>query len=123
MREFDDISQVAQKLIRPGFIFESEESNLLPLRINRGIGKDEFVDILPTLRKIYDLTRKGESQSAALLVSELTGLLVAADLGIAREYLIELEVKRALPKIIRRINTELKRVDTQRKSEEQNQDE
>ena len=123
MREFDDISQVAQKLIRPGFIFESEESNLLPLRINRGIGKDEFVDILPTLRKIYYLTRKGESQSAALLVSELTGLLVAADLGIAREYLIELEVKRAMPKIIRRINTELKRVDTQRKSEEQNQDE
>ena len=109
MKEHDDVTEVTRKLLTPGFIFENSDSNLIPMRINRSIDKDKAVDILPTLKTIYSLTREGKTEQAAELISELTGLLVAADLGIAREFLIEMQVKKGIRRLNRQVDQYLKK--------------
>ena len=54
MKNFDEVTQVTQKLLQTGFIFESSESGLIPLHIHRKISKDQSVDILPILKKILE---------------------------------------------------------------------
>lgn len=109
MKEHDDVTEVTRKLLTPGFIFENSESSLIPMRIHRSIDKDKAVDILPTLKTIYSLTREGKNEKAAELISELTGLLVAADLGIAREFLIEMQVKKGIRRLNRQVDQYLKK--------------
>lgn len=107
MKDFDEASSVAQKLLQPDFIFDRDQQGLLPLKIQRSIGPNEYVDILPTLEKIYRLLLRGKIKKSAELTSELTGLLVAADLGIAKEFLIELEVKKVLPVALKTLQGDL----------------
>ena len=109
MRKHEDVNDIARKLLEPGYVFEAHESNLIPLRIRRGIGKDEAIDVLPALKSIYSLILEGKSQKASELVSELTSLLLAAELGIAQEFLIELRVRQSLPKLNRDIKRMLKK--------------
>ncbi len=109
MKEHNDVTEVTRKLLTPGFIFENSESSLIPMRIHRSIDKDQAVDILPTLKTIYSLTREGKNEKAAELISELTGLLVAADLGIAREFLIEMQVKKGIRRLNRQVDQYLKK--------------
>jgi replication initiation and membrane attachment protein DnaB len=109
MKNSDEISRLTRKLIQPGFVFESSKAGLVPLRINRVISNEKAVDLLPALRNIYELANRGESKKVANRISELTGLLIAADLGIAEEYLIELEVRNVMPKLVRKINKELQK--------------
>jgi hypothetical protein len=103
----DEITIVAQKLLESEFIFDRSQQGLLPLKIQRNIGPNECVDILPTLEKIYRLTMSGKVKKSADLISELAGLLVAADLGIAKQFLIELEVKKVLPKALNVLRQDL----------------
>lgn len=107
MKDFDEASSVAQKLLQPEFIFDRNQHGLLPLKIQRSIAPNECVDILPTLEKIYRLLLRGKIKKSAELTSELTGLLVAADLGIAKEFLIELEVKKVLPVALKTLQGDL----------------
>jgi len=107
VKDFDEASLVAQKLLQPDFIFDRDQQGLLPLKIQRSIGPNEYVDILPTLEKIYRLLLRGKIKKSAELTSELTGLLVAADLGIAKEFLIELEVRRVLPVALKTLQGDL----------------
>jgi len=107
VKDFDEASSVAQKLLQPDFIFDRDQQGLLPLKIQRSIGPNEYVDILPTLEKIYRLLLRGKIKKSAELTSELTGLLVAADLGIAKEFLIELEVRRVLPVALKTLQGDL----------------
>jgi len=107
VKDFDEASSVAQKLLQPDFIFDRDQQGLLPLKIQRSIGPNEYVDILPTLEKIYRLLLRGKIKKSAELTSELTGLLVAADLGIAKEFLIELEVKKVLPVALKTLQGDL----------------
>ncbi len=109
MKENDDVTEVTRKLLTPGYIFESNDRNLIPMRIHRSIDKDKAVDILPTLKSIYSLTRDGKTEKAAELLSELTGLLVAADLGIAKEYLVEIQVKKGIGRLNRQVDQFLKK--------------
>lgn len=109
MKENDDVTEVTRKLLTPGYIFENDDRNLIPMRIHRSIDKDRAVDILPTLKSIYSLTREGKTEKAAELISELTGLLVAADLGIAKEFLIEIQVKKGIGKLNRQVDQFLKK--------------
>jgi len=107
VKDFDEASSVAQKLLQPDFIFDRDQQGLVPLKIQRSIGPNECVDILPTLEKIYRLLLRGKIKKSAELTSELTGLLVAADLGIAKEFLIELEVKKVLPVALKTLQGDL----------------
>lgn len=109
MKENDDVTEVTRKLLTPGYIFESNDRNLIPMRIHRSIDKDKVVDILPTLKSIYSLTREGKTEKAAELLSELTGLLVAADLGIAKEFLVEIQVKKGIGRLNRQVGQFLKK--------------
>lgn len=108
MSDNEEVMQVTQKLIQTGYLFENEDTSVLPLRISRNIGPNEAVDLLPTLKKIYQLILNGKSEKAAELLSEMSGLLVAADLGIAREFLIEIEVKKMMPLVLKSLRKELK---------------
>ena len=113
MKENDDVTEVTRKLLTPGYIFESNDRNLIPMRIHRSIDKDKAVDILPTLKSIYSLTREGKNEKAAELLSELTGLLVAADLGIAKEFLVEIQVKKGIGRLNRQVDQFLKKSATE----------
>ena len=113
MKENDDVTAVTRKLLTPGYIFESNDRNLIPMRIHRSIDKDKAVDILPTLKSIYSLTREGKTEKAAELLSELTGLLVAADLGIAKEFLVEIQVKKGIGRLNRQVDQFLKKSATE----------
>lgn len=113
MKENDDVTEVTRKLLTPGYIFESNDRNLIPMRIHRSIDKDKAVDILPTLKSIYSLTREGKTEKAAELLSELTGLLVAADLGIAKEFLVEIQVKKGIGRLNRQVDQFLKKSATE----------
>lgn len=103
----DEVTSIAQRLMKPEFVFQKHQQGLMPLKIERKIGHNECIDILPTLKRIYHLTINGRTKKSSELISELTGLLVAADLGIARDFLIELEVKKVLPNVIKVLNNEL----------------
>ena len=107
MRNHDEVIKVTQMLLKTGHLLENEDSSLFPLRIDRPIGKNEAVDLLPILRQIYALVSKGRNERAKELVSELAGLLMAAEMCIAREYLIELEVKKAMPKVLKTLRKDL----------------
>ncbi len=103
----EEIASVAQKLLDPGFLFDRSQHGLLPLRIQRDIGPNECVEILPTLERIYRLNAEGKFRKSTELISELTGLLIAAELGIAKQFLIELEVKKTLPRALKVLTQDL----------------
>ncbi len=103
-----DAQIVVQHLLQKGFVFEAAIQKEFPLAINRSIGPNQSVNLLPTLKRIYQECEKAENRRASSLVSELTSLLVAADLGIAKEFLVELEVQKAFPRIMNKLRQDLK---------------
>lgn len=109
MRDRDEVTKVTQKLLQTGYLFDNQDGNLLPLKINRSIGENEAVDLLPVLKRIYALMIEGRNERAAELLSEMAGLLMAADLGIAHEFLIEMEVKKMMPKVLKTVRQDLVR--------------
>lgn len=109
MSNNDEVINVTQKLLQTGYLFQNEDRSILPLRINRSIGPNKAVDLLPTFKKIYGLTLEGRNERAAELLSEVAGLLVAADLGIAEDFLIEMEVKKMMPKLLKTVQRDLAR--------------
>ena len=103
-----DAQIVVQHLLQKGFVFEAANQKEFPLAINRSIGPNQSVNLLPTLKRIYQECEKAENRRASSLVSELTSLLVAADLGIAMEFLVELEVQKAFPRMMNQLRQDLK---------------
>lgn len=107
-RKMSDEEVVLECLLQTGFVFDVVNQKQFPLGIRRSIGPNESVDLLPTLAKIYRECEKLKSQKAMTLTSELAGLLIAAELGIGKEFLIELEVKKNLPKILNALRQDLR---------------
>lgn len=99
---------IVNHLLQKGFVFEAASKKEFSLSIHRTIGHNQTVNLLPTLTKIFRECEKSENSRASDLVSELTSLLVAADLGLAREFLVELEVQKALPKMLHQLRKDLK---------------
>ena len=107
-KKSQDAELIINHLLEKGFVFEAASRKEFSLSIHRTIGQNKTVDLLPTLTKIFRECEKAENSRAGELVSELTSLLVAADLGLAREFLVELEVRKALPKMLYQLRKELK---------------
>ena len=103
-----DAELIVNHLLQKGFVFKAASKKEFSFSINRTIGQNQTVDLLPTLTKIFRECEKTENSRASELVSELTSLLVAADLGLAREFLVELEVQKALPKMLQQLRKDLK---------------
>lgn len=99
-------------LLQTGFVFDVVNQRQFPLGIHRSIGPNESVDLLPTLAKIYRECEKLKSQKAMTLISELAGFLIAAELGIGKQFLVELEVQKTLPKVLNLLRQDLKAAST-----------
>jgi hypothetical protein len=107
-KKIPDAEGVLKYLLQTGFVFDVLNQKHYHFGIYRSIGPNESVDLLPTLAKIYRECEKSKSQRAMALTSELAGLLVAAELGIGKKFLIELEIQKTLPKLLNLLRQDLK---------------
>ena len=64
---------------------------------------------MPTLERVYKLCLEGKTDKAAILVSEIAGLLIAAEMDLGPEYLVEVDVRNAMPRMLSQIRCELKK--------------
>ncbi len=107
-----DVEVVLKYLLQTGFVFDVVNQKQFPLGIYRSIGPNESVNLLPTLAKIYRECEKLKSQKSMVLISELAGLLIAAELGIGKQFLVELEIQKTMPKILNFLRQDLKAAST-----------
>ena len=98
----------ARSLLKPGFPFSIRDKNNKRVKIHRKINENQSVNLMPTLERAYNLCLEGKSEKAAKLVSEITGLLIAAEIDLGPEYLVEVEVRNAMPRMLSQIRRELK---------------
>ena len=99
----------ARDLLKPGFPFSIRDKNNKRMKIHRKINESQCVNLMPTLERAYNLCLEGKAEKAARLVSEITGLLVAAEIDLGPEYLVEVEVRNQMPRMLRQIRRELKK--------------
>ena len=98
----------ARDLLKPGFPFSIRDKNNKRMKIHRKINESQCVNLMPTLERAYKLCLEGKAEKAARLVSEITGLLVAAEIDLGPEYLVEVEVRNQMPRMLSQIRRELK---------------
>ena len=98
----------ARDLLKPGFPFSIRDKNNRRMKIHRKIDESKCVNLMPTLERAYNLCLEGKSEKAAKLVSEITGLLIAAEIDLGPEYLVEVEVRNQMPRMLSQIRRELK---------------
>ena len=99
---------LARNLLKPGFPFSIRDKNNKRIKIHRKISNKQCVNLMPNLERAYNLCLEGKTEKAARLVSEIAGLLVATDIDLGPEYLVEVEVRNSLPKMLSQIRRELK---------------
>ena len=99
----------ARDLLKPGFPFSIRDKNNKRMKIQRKINESQCVNLMPTLERAYNLCLEGKSEKAARLVSEITGLLIAAEIDLGPEYLVEVEVRNQMPRMLSQIRRELKK--------------
>jgi hypothetical protein len=98
----------ARDLLKPGFPFSIRDKNNKRMKIHRKIDDNQSVNLMPTLERAYNLCLEGKAEKAAKLVSEITGLLIAAEIDLGSEYLVEVEVRNQMPRMLSQIRRELK---------------
>jgi hypothetical protein len=108
MKNESNAPRFVKDLLMPGFPFSIRDKNNKRLKVNRKINDLQSVNLLPTLERAYNLCLEGKSEKAAKLISEIAGLLVAAEIDLGTEYLVEIEVRNAMPRMLSQIRRELK---------------
>ena len=108
MQSENSAPRFVRDLLTPGFPFSIRDKNNKRLKVNRKINDLQSVNLMPTLERAYKLCLEGKSDKAARLISEIAGLLVAAEIDLGTEYLVEIEVRNAMPKMLSQIRRELK---------------
>ena len=108
MQSENSAPRFVRDLLTPGFPFSIRDKNNKRLKVNRKINDLQSVNLMPTLERAYKLCLEGKSEKAAKLISEIAGLLVAAEIDLGAEYLVEIEVRNAMPKMLSQIRRELK---------------
>jgi hypothetical protein len=109
MHSDNQAQSFARDLLKPGFPFSIRDKNNKRMKIHRKINESQCVNLMPTLERAYKLCLEGKAEKAARLVSEITGLLVAAEINLGPEYLVEVEVRNAMPRLLSQIRRELKK--------------
>jgi hypothetical protein len=109
MHSDNQAQSFALDLLKPGFPFSIRDKNNKRIKIHRKINESQCVNLMPTLERAYKLCLEGKAEKAAILVSEITGLLVAAEINLGPEYLVEVEVRNAMPRLLSQIRRELKK--------------
>lgn len=108
MHSDNQAQSFARDLLKPGFPFSIRDKNNKRIKIHRRIDDNQSVNLMPTLERAYNLCLEGKAEKAAKLVSEITGLLIAAEIDLGPEYLVEVEVRNQMPRILSQIRRELK---------------
>jgi hypothetical protein len=108
MQSEGNAPRFVKDLLTPGFPFSIRDKNNKRLKVNRKINDLQSVNLLPTLERAYNLCLEGKSEKAAKVISEIAGLLVAAEINLGTEYLVEIEVRNAMPRMLSQIRRELK---------------
>jgi len=108
MHSDNQAQSFARDLLKPGFPFSIRDKNNKRMKIHRKINESQCVNLMPTLERAYKLCLEGQAEKAARLVSEITGLLVAAEIDLGPEYLVEVEVRNQMPRMLSQIRRELK---------------
>jgi hypothetical protein len=98
----------ARDLLKPGFPFSIRDKNNKRMKIHRKINENQCFNLMPTLERAYNLCLEGKTEKAARLVSEIAALLIAADIDLGSEFLVEVEVRNAMPRMLSQIRRELK---------------
>lgn len=109
MHSDNQAQSFARDLLKPGFPFSIRDKNNQRMKIHRKINESQCVNLMPTLERVYNLCLEGKAEKAARLVSEITGLLVAAEIDLGPEYLVEVEVRNQMPRMLSQIRRELKK--------------
>jgi hypothetical protein len=99
---------LARDLLKPGFPFSIRDKNNKRIKIHRKINEMQCVNLMPTLERAYKLCLEGKTDKAAILISEIAGLLIAAEMDLGPEYLVEVDVRNAMPRMLSQIRRELK---------------
>jgi hypothetical protein len=55
------------------------------------------------------LCLQGKNENAANLISDIAGLLIATEINVGSEFLVEMEVRKAMPRMLSQIRRELKK--------------
>jgi hypothetical protein len=105
----NDVDNFARNLLQPGFPFSLRDKGNKPIKIHYKISKRQSIDLMPILERSYDLCLKGKGDKAAKLISEITGLLIAAEIDLGSEYLEEIQVRDAMPRMLSQLRRELKK--------------
>jgi len=108
MHSDNQAQSFARDLLKPGFPFSIRDKNNKRMKIHRKIDDNQSVNLMPTLERAYNLCLEGKAEKAAKLVSEITGLLIAAEIDLGPEYLVEVEVRNQMPRMLSQIRRELK---------------
>ena len=98
----------ARDLLKPGFPFSIRDKNNKRVKIQRRVNENQSVNLMPTLERAYNLCVEGKCEKAAKLISEIAVLLVAAEIDLGTEYLVEVEVRNQMPRMLSQIRRELK---------------
>lgn len=98
----------ARELLRPGIPFSIRDKNSQRIKILRKINENQSVNLLPTLEYAYNLCLEGKTEKAAKIVSEIAGLLIASEIDLGSDFLVEIEVRNSMPKMMSQIRRELK---------------
>ena len=109
MHSDSQAQRFARDLLRPGFPFSIRDKNNKRMKIHRKINESQCVNLMPTLERAYNLCLEGKAEKAARLVSEITGLLIAAEINLGPEYLVEVEIRNQMPRMLSQIRRELKK--------------
>ena len=108
MHSDNQAQSFARDLLKPGFPFSIRDKNNKRMKIHRKIDDNQSVNLMPTLERAYNLCLEGKAEKAAKLVSEITGLFIAAEIDLGPEYLVEVEVRNQMPRMLSQIRRELK---------------
>jgi hypothetical protein len=94
--------------MKPGFPFSIRDKNNKRMKIHRRINDKQSVNLMPNLERAYNLCLEGKNEKAAKLISEIAGLLIAVEINLGEEYLLEVEIRNSMPKMLNQIRRELK---------------
>jgi len=100
--------KIARELLKPGTPFTIRDARNNPIQIHRQINKGQCVNLMLNLERAYNLCLEGKPEKAARVVSEIAGLLVAVEIDLGAQFIVEVEVRNTMPRLLSQIRRELK---------------
>jgi hypothetical protein len=108
MRKPIKSQDLARNLLKPGFPFSLRDKHNKRFKVNWKIRENHCVNLMPQLERAYQLCLDGKNERAANLISDIAGLLIATEINLGSELLFEIEVRKAMPRMLSQISRELK---------------